>query len=323
MPLQIELRRADGSIMLIDPAQFDDFEFQDGDQLAVTPHADALRLPQTWGDRHVEIAPGRAIRVPEQWRLCEFQHFRIPVHLVSLTGAGPETLDLIGGAHIRNYQRAMGLFPEMSFVDIGCGIGRDAFQLLDFLAPHGRYVGIDVTRDSIVWCQRNITPRDERFTFHHFDAVNELYNPFGKQRTRDFRLPVPDGSVDRIGLASVFTHLLEDEVLHYMHEFRRVLKPGGRVHASFFLYSKEALTAAQTLGTTQWKATFAFPLSPGVYGNDPTYPRGAVAYSDATMQRLMREAGLATDQPYVKGAWSGLHGDAAEEGQDAVILRRA
>ena len=83
------------------------------------------------------------------------------------------------------------------------------------------------------------------------------------------------------------------------------------------------LAAAQKLGTTAWKATFAVPLGDGVYGNDPMYPRGAVAYTDATMKRLMQEAGLTTDRPYIKGGWSGVHGEQAEEGQDAVILRRA
>lgn len=323
MSVSIEIRREDGSVTVIAPGDFDAHPFADGDRLAVVPAGEAAALPVTWGDRHVEIEPGRAIRVPEVWRLFEFKGFQIPVHLISLTGAGPETLDLIGGAHLRNYERQMGLFPGMTFVDVGCGIGRDAFQLLDVLDAGGRYIGIDVTRDSIAWCQRHVTARDARFTFHHFDAVNELYNPYGRRTTMDFRLPLPDGSVDRIGLASVFTHLLEDEVLHYMREFRRVLKPDGRVHASFFLHSPEALEAASRAGTTQWKATFAIPLSDGVYANDPQYPRGAVAYTDAAMRRLMREAGLATDKPYVKGAWSGLHGDAAEEGQDAVILRRA
>lgn len=323
MALHIEIQRADGSTLQIEPAAFDDFAFRDGDRLRVLPHEEAQRLPVTWGDRHVEIAPGRAIRVPEVWRLCEFKGFSIPVHLVALTGAGPETLEPIGRAHIDSYRKHLGLFPGMSFVDIGCGIGRDAFQLLDQLDERGRYLGIDVTRDSVVWCQRHVTARDPRFTFHHFDAVNELYNPFGRQRTSDFRLPLEDGSVDRIGLASVFTHLLDDEVLHYLREFRRVLKPDGRVHASFFLYTPEAIAAAQKLGTTAWKATFAVPLGDGVYGNDPMYPRGAVAYTDATMKRLMREAGLTTDRPYIKGGWSGVHGEQAEEGQDAVILRRA
>jgi len=323
MALQIEVRRSSGTTTRISPEQFDDFEFHEGDHLAVTPSWQAEDLPVSWGDRHVEVRPGLAFRVPETWRYFEFKGLKLPVHLVSLTGAGPETFDRIGSAHIRNYERQMGLFPEMTFVDIGCGIGRDAFQLFDYLAQSGEYVGIDVTRDSILWCQRNITPRDPRFTFHHFDAFSELYNPFGKKTTSDFLLPLADGSVDRIGLASVFTHLLEDEVLHYMREFRRVLKPDGQVHASFFLYTKEAIEAARTSGTTPWKATFDISLSPGVYANDPIYPRGAVAYGDDKMRSLMREAGLTTNRPFIKGGWSGLHGDAAEEGQDAVILTRA
>jgi SAM-dependent methyltransferase len=323
MSLTIEIRRGTDEVLHVEPAAFDDFPFQDGDRLAVLPAEAAAALPVTWGDVNVEVAPGRAIRVPPVWRLFAFKGFQIPAHLIALTGAGPETFDLIGGAHLRNYQRTMGLFPDMHFVDVGCGIGRDAFQLMDHLSPQGRYLGVDVTRDSIAWCRRHVTARDARFTFHHVDAHNELYNPFGRQKTTDFALPVDDGTVDRIGLASVFTHLLPDEVLHYLREFRRVLKPGGLVHASFFLHSPEAIEAARSQGTTAWKATFEVPVGDGAWANDPQYPRGAVAYTDAAMRALMAEAGLATDRPYVKGAWSGLHGDAAEEGQDAVILRRA
>lgn len=303
--------------------EFDNFAFVDGDRLEVVPKELASQLPVTWGDTHVQIEKGRAIRVPAVYRYCEFRGFRIPVHLVSLTGAGPETLDSIGRAHIRNFERAVGLFPEMTLLEIGCGIGRDAFQLLDYLRNEGRYVGVDVTRDSIEWCRRNVTPKHPNFTFHHFDAFNELYNPFGIGRTNDFRLPVADSSVDRITLASVFTHILEDEVVHYMREFRRVLKPEGMVYANFFLYSPEALEAARTKGTTQWAATFEHSLGEGVYGNDPQYPRGAVAYTDTTMRKMMRCAGLMTERPYIRGSWSGLYGDEAEDGQDAVILRRA
>lgn len=302
---------------------FDHFAFIDGDRLEVVPEEAASLLPVTWGDRHVEIAAGRAIRVPPVYRFCEFRGFRIPAHLVSLTGAGPDTLDLIGRAHIRNFERTIGLFPEMTLIDLGCGIGRDAFQILEYLRGDGRYVGVDVTRDSIEWCRRHITPKYRRFTFHHVDAYNELYNPFGRRQTTDFRLPVADSSVDRITLASVFTHLLEHEVVHYMREFRRVLKPDGLAYATFFLHSPEAIEAARTTGTTQWAATFEHPLGEGVYGNDPSYPRGAVSYTDATMRRMMQQSGLATDRPYIRGSWSGLHGDQAEDGQDAVILRRA
>lgn len=214
----------------------------------------------------------------------------------------------------------MGLSPDMTILDVGCGIGRDAFQLFNFFSANGRYIGIDVTRDSIAWCQKNITSKHSQFTFHHCDAVSELYNPFGSITSMDYQFPVADGSVDRIVLASVFTHMLEDEVTHYLKEFRRILKPGGLVYASFFLYTFEALEAAKKSGNTAWKATFKCDYGNGVFGNDPKYPRGAVAYTDEAFQRLLQKASLKLARPYLKGWWSGLHGDHAEDGQDAAIL---
>ena len=306
----------------IDPALFDTFSFRSNDELTVLPADLAAKLPNTWGDTHVQIKPGCAIRVPPRYELFDFRGFDIPAHLISLTGAGPETLDLIGRRHVELYQKFVGFAADMTILEVGCGIGRDAFQLLDHLDESGRYIGIDVTRDSILWCQKNISARHPNMTFHHFDAENELYNPYGTKTSMDFSLPVEDGSVDRIILASVFTHLFDFEVLHYMKEFRRVLKPSGLVYASFFLYSHDALEAAQSKGSTSWKATFEFPLGDGIYGNDPVYPRGAVAFTDAAMRRMVDQAGLRLARPYLKGAWSGLH-DEPDDGQDVAILERA
>ena len=92
--------------------------------------------------------------------------------------------------------------PEiMVFLDLGCGLGRDAFLLMNRLGPKGRHTGIDVTNDSIKWWQIKITPTDSRFNFRHVDAHNELYNPFGEKSTTNFSLPNEDGTVDGIGLA--------------------------------------------------------------------------------------------------------------------------
>jgi SAM-dependent methyltransferase len=306
----------------IEPADFETFPFEAGDQLSVTPPEIAATLPVSWGNIHVEIERGRAILVPPRIEFFEFKGYKIPAHLINLTGAGPETLEQIGKSHIEAYHRHIGLERHMTIVELGCGIGRDAFQLLDLLGNTGRYVGVDVTRDSIIWCQNNVTPRHPNFTFYHFDAHNELYNPYGTRTSMDFQLPVQDETVDRIVLASVFTHLLPSEVLHYMKEFCRVLKPSGLVYASFFLYSQEAIAAAQRKGNTPWKATFDRELGDGVYGNDPDYPRGAVAFTDEAMRRMIDAAGLRRVRPYLKGWWSGLH-DTPDDGQDAVILARA
>src|SRR5262249_19915328 len=203
---------------------------------------------------------------------------------------------------------------NMTMIEVGCGIGRDAFQLLDLLGNTGRYVGIDVTRDSIIWCQKNITPKHPSFTFHHFDAEHELYNPYGTRTSMDFRLPLDDESVDRLVLGPVFTHLFAREVVRYMREFRRVLKPAGLALANFFLYSKEAIAAAPTKGNTPWTSTFALPLGDGAYA--------AVAFTDEAMRRMITASGLRLVRPYVKGWRSDLQGE-PEDCQEVAILGRA
>lgn len=301
------------------PEDFARFAFSDGDILQVRPDSEASKLPHIWGNLCIPCADGSSIRVPPTYRIHRYKGFRIPSHLIALTGGPAEQLEETGAAHIANFQRHVGIEAGMRIVEVGCGIGRDAFQLFDILGASGDYIGIDVTPDSIRWCTDNITRRDRRFTFHHFDAFNELYNPFGRGTSMDFAMPVADGSVDRIILSSVFTHLLEDEILHYMKEFRRVLKPGGLVYASFFLHTAEALEAAKTKGNTAWVAKFDLPLGNGLFANDPDYPRGAVALTDEAARRLIATAGLRLDRPYLKGWWSGLH-ESAEDGQDVMIL---
>ncbi len=301
------------------PEAFTGFAFADGDVLRVLPDHEVPKLPHIWGDHCIPLADGGSIRVPATYRFHPYKGYRIPAHLIALTGGPAEQLEETGAAHIRLFKQHVGIEAGMRVVDVGCGIGRDAFQLFDILGPDGAYVGIDVTPDSIRWCSANITVRDPRFTFHHADAHNELYNPFGRGTSMDFALPVADGSMDRIFLSSVFTHLLEDEILHYMREFKRVLKPGGLVYASFFLHTAEALEAAKTKGNTAWVAKFDIPLSDGFFANDPDFPRGAVALTDTAARRLIAAAGLRLDRPYLKGWWSGLH-ETPDDGQDVMIL---
>ena len=40
-------------------------------------------------------------------------------------------------------------------------------------------------------------------------------------------------------LTSVFTHLLPHDLTHYLAEINRVLRPGGRCVATFFLHDAE------------------------------------------------------------------------------------
>jgi len=271
------------------------------------------------GSMHLSINDSGAIRIPDKMSLFEFKGFKIPEHLILLTGAGSETLDTIGQAHITNYKKFMGLEPDMTLLEIGCGIGRDAFQLIDFLSAEGKYVGVDVTRDSIVWCQNNITPRYPNFEFIHFDAQHELYNPLGTKKTMDFTLPAEDQSVDRIFLGSIFTHLFKEEVIHYMKESARVLKPTGMAYATFFLYSQKTINSARDTNLTPFNLKFEHAVGEGCYINDAQFPTGAVAYSDEAMRQMMKASGVYLIRPYLKGWWSGAYKN-ADDGQEVAVI---
>lgn len=319
--LRIVITR-DGKHITITPDKFDDFKFKQGDVLNVGPPRHAANLLRTPEQHfHIPTGDGRGIRVPPKMTFASFKGFLVPEHLIALTGAGFETLDSIGKAHIAGYAKHLGISPDMNFLEIGSGIGRDAFQLIDYLSPKGHYLGVDVQRESILWCQKNITREHPNVEFCHFNAFHELHNPLATKTTMDFRLPLADRSVDRIALGSVFTHIFEDEIIHYMREMARVLKPDGLVYATFFLYNDEVIAKSQAKSLTPYNLRFEHPYGNGCYINDANYPTGAVAYTDEAMQRMINASGLRLDRPYLKGAWSGYYlPEQSDDGQDVAIL---
>lgn len=159
----------------------------------------------------------------EAWDTYPYQGFNIPVNLMLLTGGGPETFDAISRAHIHNLEQYIGLSPDFSILEIGCGIGRDAIPLTKKLSSAGKYLGIDIVGPSVEWCKNNISAQFPNFQFAHFDVKDQLHNPSGTISTKDVRVPLADRSVDRIVLQSVFTHLLRPDIQYYLREFRRLL----------------------------------------------------------------------------------------------------
>jgi len=107
-----------------------------------------------------------------------------------------------------------GLERHHRVVDVGCGSGRLAFQLKDFL--QGTYVGMDVVPELFEYAKRICDRPDWEF-----------YAAPGLE------IPEPDQSADFVCFFSVFTHLLHEESYRYLRDAHRVLKPNGRVVFSF------------------------------------------------------------------------------------------
>ncbi|HEY3020954.1 MAG TPA: class I SAM-dependent methyltransferase [Solirubrobacteraceae bacterium] len=198
-----------------------------------------------------------------------------------------------------------GLEPDHRVLDVGCGIGRMARPLARFLDERGSYAGFDVNPIGIGWCQLHYA--DERFSFTLADLFNARYHPTGRQRASEYRFPYDDDFFDVAVMASVLTHLLEDEAVHYLAETTRVVRPGGRVLATFFLLDDESRAA---IAAGRSRLTFLDPGEHVAVLRDDV-PEEAVAYDEAW---LRARADVRDLHP---GAWRGRPGRSF---QDLVVL---
>lgn len=119
-------------------------------------------------------------------------------------------------------------------VDIGAGCGKmGRFLLID---PGLRYIGMDVLEPAMRWCTTEFSRvYGDRARFVHLDVYSSLYNPQGRMKAETLTLPFGSQSADFVICGSLFTHLLEPEMLRYLAEIARILKPGGRLMASIHI----------------------------------------------------------------------------------------
>jgi SAM-dependent methyltransferase len=77
--------------------------------------------------------------------------------------------------------RRTGLRPLDSVLDIGCGSGRIARHFIDYIEPPGRYVGMDIQRPFMDWCNEHLALVNGASKFYHQDIYNGGYNPTGRE----------------------------------------------------------------------------------------------------------------------------------------------
>ncbi|MBI5536961.1 MAG: class I SAM-dependent methyltransferase [Deltaproteobacteria bacterium] len=105
----------------------------------------------------------------------------------------------------------MGVGPEETIVDVGCGTGNLTQALLRRLGPRGRVVAVDLSPRMIEVARGKVA--DERVTWHVADAR---------------RLPLGSDSFDRVVCYSVWPHF--DDVAETGAELARVLRSNGSLH---------------------------------------------------------------------------------------------
>jgi ubiquinone/menaquinone biosynthesis C-methylase UbiE len=132
-----------------------------------------------------------------------------------------------------------GLTAGLRVVDFGCGPGMLTLELARRVGPGGHVHAVDLNPDFLERTRQNA-------------AREGLAEQVSIHRASDDRLPLEDGSVDRVICKNVLEYV--DDAVLTLRDFRRALAPGGRVHA---IDSDWGMLAVEPLGPERIAELFA------------------------------------------------------------------
>lgn len=242
----------------------------------------------------------------------------IPVPVADRNFVSPLSDDFLGQGidQLRALVEA-GLRPAHSVLDLGCGIGRTALPLTQYLSDQSIYFGLDTNLSGIAWCYENISTRYPNFEFAVINAHNPHYKhraATGQESAAQAAWPIPPSRRFDFACAfSLFTHIVWDEVEHYLADVRFRMKARGRFYCTWFLIddvAREHIAAGRAFRDFD------------VDGEGPTYfvkefKRPAIAHSREAVLKLVERSGFSVLRS-VDGGWrSNLHGG----GQDVLLLQ--
>jgi SAM-dependent methyltransferase len=220
------------------------------------------------------------------------------------------------GARFLETAAEKGLEPHHRVLDLGCGVGRFAVALSEYLDERGRYIGLDTAQESIRLCNRWIASRLPGFAFVWADVFNTNYNRGADLRAAQYRFPFEDDGFDFVFSNSLFTHLVPDDARNYFAEIGRVLRPGGRTLNTMFLLNPESLSLMDRQDAPN-RAPHQFGSLARV--KNPEKPEAWIALDERFVRDAHAEAGLRIAEVRY-GAWSGRDSSGPGFGKKDIVV---
>lgn len=196
---------------------------------------------------------------------------------------------------------------NVSILDVGCGC-KFTQAILDRGLAVGQYTGIDVYADMIKFLREETS--DPRFSFHHINTHNAMYNPLGKPLAADTKLPVEEASFDIVCGFSLFTHLAPHDYIAMLKVLRRYVKPTGHMFFSLFVNEetpgglgrvdkfKKAMQQADQSQLDKHQSSFQKTQqegTPDFIDAIPEHPLRVAMYSREYALRLVEDTGWRID----------------------------
>ncbi len=220
----------------------------------------------------------------------------LPVPDVSLHPVGNASADTIGPMQL-NLLVHFGLRPEGRILDLGCGVGRLAYKMADYLTS-GHYYGLDISEKAITWLNKNYAILLDNFYFDLLDVNNRRYNPKGALSATEITLPYQNDFFDVVGAFSLFTHMMPPDITNYFEEIRRVLKPDGRAVLTFFCVDDLCPDPPQY----ETQPFLRIPTMDDAWALNLEMPERGIAFSRALIDTMVQDARLSTVE-VVPGFW--------------------
>ena len=234
-------------------------------------------------------------------------------------GGDPE---LVAQEVIRVIEKYTNLASSESILDVGCGCGRIAAALTQYVDQKSHYIGIDIVPGLIDFARNFITPRYPSFQFVLLNQSNSSYDSWRQKEAETGIARLTEAasaqSIDLAISVSLFTHLDFAPALAMLTSIRDALKNDGRLFMTIFVLDASARDGVEA-GRTAFSFKHRTPSGKlfAEKNDDPTF---AVAYDGALLDELISSAGFQLERR-VAGYWS--IGGTGETFQDVLVLKKS